>query len=71
MAQITRRDFLKLAGGALAGSLVSSKLTSLAQGDKDSPNIIIILCDALSARHMSLYGYPRETTPYISAFADR
>lgn len=71
MAQITRRDFLKLAGGALAGSLVSSKLTSLAQGDKDSPNIIIILCDALSARHMSVYGYPRETTPYISAFADR
>lgn len=71
MAQITRRDFLKLAGSALAGSLVSRKLISLAQGKKNTPNIIVILCDALSARHMSLYGYQRKTTPYIEAFADR
>ena len=71
MAKFTRRDFLKIAGGALAGTLVSNQLASFAQGDQSRPNIIVILCDALSARHMSLYGYPRATTPYIEAFADR
>ena len=29
------------------------------------PNIIIILCDTLGAKHMSLYGYHRNTTPRL------
>jgi arylsulfatase A-like enzyme len=39
------------------------------QGDKDRPNIILITFDALAARDMSLYGYFRETTPFISRWA--
>ena len=35
----------------------------------DRPNIIIILFDALSARHLSLYGYPRKTSPNLERFA--
>ena len=32
-------------------------------------NLIVISVDTLRADHMSLYGYPRPTTPRIDAFA--
>lgn len=32
----------------------------------DLPNIILFGTDGLSADHMSIYGYDRETTPYLS-----
>jgi glucan phosphoethanolaminetransferase (alkaline phosphatase superfamily) len=35
----------------------------------DSPNIILIGSDGLSATHLSLYGYERETTPVLSELA--
>lgn len=70
MTKITRRDFLKVASSYFAGSLAPHKLFSLTDNKNNPPNIIVILCDALSARHLSLYGYPRLTTPYIDAFAN-
>ncbi|MGA8094317.1 MAG: sulfatase [Steroidobacteraceae bacterium] len=33
------------------------------------PNIVILSIDALSAQHMSLYGYSRPTTPKLAEFA--
>jgi arylsulfatase A-like enzyme len=30
-----------------------------------SPNIILIVCDTLGSKHMSLYGYHRNTTPNL------
>jgi arylsulfatase len=33
------------------------------------PNVLIITIDALRADHLSCYGYPRETSPCIDAFA--
>jgi len=66
---VTRRDFLKFAGGGLAGALIPEGFFRLAEGKNEKPNIIILLCDALSARNMSLYGYPRQTTPHMDAFA--
>jgi arylsulfatase A-like enzyme len=69
MTRFSRRDFLKIAGITLAGALTTKKTLSLNINGK-RPNIIIILMDALSARHMSLYGYPRLTTPNIDAFAE-
>lgn len=33
------------------------------------PNVLLIGIDSLRADHMSLYGYPRLTTPHIDAFA--
>lgn len=35
------------------------------------PNIIVLVFDTLSAKHMSLYGYPRRTTPNMDRFAER
>ncbi len=32
------------------------------------PNILLIAADGLNADHMSVYGYERETTPYIKQF---
>ncbi len=33
------------------------------------PDVILITVDALRANHLSSYGYPRETSPNIDAFA--
>jgi arylsulfatase A-like enzyme len=75
--KLNRRDFLKL--GLLVGLSnfkfpanweISSFQTS--DGENQSkPNILIIVLDALSATNMSLYGYPRQTTPHIERFANR
>ena len=69
MAQLSRRDFLKLATLFTAGTISTLSVGSLQAENR--PNIIIILFDAMSARHMSLYGYGRETTPELSRFAER
>ncbi len=37
--------------------------------DRGRPNIVILTMDALSAQHMSLYGYSRPTTPKLAQFA--
>ncbi|MBN1540761.1 sulfatase [candidate division KSB1 bacterium] len=34
------------------------------------PNILLITIDSLRADHLSLYGYERETTPWLSLFAE-
>ncbi len=34
------------------------------------PNIILILCDTLGAKHMSLYGYHRRTTPCLERLVE-
>jgi arylsulfatase A-like enzyme len=35
---------------------------------RTAPNIVLITVDALSAQHMSMYGYDRETTPFIDQY---
>lgn len=37
--------------------------------DKKHQNILLVTFDALSARDMSVYGYHRETTPFIKEWA--
>jgi len=36
---------------------------------KDKPNIHIVLSDACQGHHLGTYGYPRNTSPHIDAFA--
>jgi len=36
----------------------------------DRPSILLLVLDTVRARNMSLYGYPRPTTPNLSALAD-
>ena len=68
-----RRDFLKLSGllplGLTAPHLMRNLgISQLPQGQK---NILIVVFDAFSAYNISLYGYPRKTTPNIDRLADR
>ena len=70
---ITRRDFLKLAGLlplSVAAPGLDTYLLPSQQAGK-SQNIIIVVFDAFSAYNMSLYGYPRETTPNLARLAER
>jgi arylsulfatase A-like enzyme len=55
-----------------AGSFLSSApvLREL-QAQSDKPNIIVLVFDAMSARNLSVYGYPRKTTPGLERIADR
>lgn len=34
-----------------------------------SPNILLIVMDTVRADHLSVYGYPRNTTPHLAQFA--
>ena len=74
MPRLNRRDFLKASlvlagGGGLAG--VSEFLALGSSQRTDKPNILIFVFDAMSARNLSLYGYPRRTTPNLEKFAAR
>ena len=37
----------------------------------DIPNVIVVVFDAWSAYHLSLYGYSRRTTPYLHRLAEK
>ncbi len=65
---LSRREFLNISSLLALSSLIHSD-----QRDNQThqPNIVIVLFDAWSARNMSLYGYPRLTTPHLTQLADR
>jgi arylsulfatase A-like enzyme len=84
--KVTRRDFLKLLGAASLGMLLpptrpdqeyASAPTS-ARWDASSgsaaavekPNVLVVVLDALSARHISQFGYARETMPNLSGLLE-
>lgn len=73
MPNFSRRDFLKLLpwipAGVLLSPLVQNIRRPLQAGAPE--HIIIILFDAMTARNLSVYGYPRETTPNFTRFAKR
>lgn len=69
---LSRRDFLKLT--ALASASVAARpLASLLNGAADAanPHVLLFVFDAWSAAHLSLHGYPRETMPNLTRFAER
>ncbi|MEY7851224.1 sulfatase-like hydrolase/transferase [Natrarchaeobius sp. A-rgal3] len=35
------------------------------------PNILMVILDSTRAKNMSLYGYDRETTPFLESFSER
>jgi arylsulfatase A-like enzyme len=72
--QITRRDFLKLAGLlpiSVAVPRVINSLGGIGAVQSNSQNVLVIVFDAWSAYHLPFYGYPRETVPNITRLADR
>ena len=74
MHNLSRRDFLKLLGVTAAGAgLAGFKTLSDPHPSSgiSKPNIILLVLDAMSARNLSVYGYPRPTTPNLERFAQR
>ena len=79
--RLTRHEFLKLISLMPLG-IYLRPLLKLVKRAKD-PNakntpalapgasVIILVFDALSQQHVSLYGYPRPTTPNLDAFAEK
>lgn len=74
MSKLGRRDFLRLLPGVSASLVLTSlqpALTSSLLSAASQRNIIILVLDAMSARNLSLYGYPRDTTPHLKRLAER
>lgn len=75
MPPLSRRDFLKLAALVPPTLFLSEKITELNAGrvaaSDSRPNIILIVFDTMTARDLSLYGYPRKTTPNLERLAAR
>ena len=71
--QITRRDFLKLAGLFPLSYAIPRLVDSLKNIQQSGviQNVVIVVFDAFSAHNISLYGYQRETTPNIARWAER
>ena len=71
---LNRRDFLKLAGLlplSLSAPRLLRTLDPSQQSQGNQKNVIVIIFDAFSAYDISLYGFPRETTPNIHRLAKR
>ncbi|MCK5506763.1 MAG: sulfatase-like hydrolase/transferase, partial [Thermodesulfovibrionia bacterium] len=58
--------------GKNTGSKISQSFSksNVSEPDKKRPNILLVTFDALTARHMSAYGYSRNTTPFIKKWAE-
>jgi arylsulfatase A-like enzyme len=73
MSNISRRDFLNIVG-SLGLSLVSPHIAGRSRfiaNTHDKKNVLIIVFDALSAYHLSEYGYERKTMPNLSKLLDK
>jgi arylsulfatase A-like enzyme len=66
---LTRRDFLKLISFTPVGIFSRPLSNVIPKADVNRPNIIILVFDAWSQHHVSLYGYPRLTMPNLDRFA--
>lgn len=70
---MNRRNFLKVASLlSLTTPLVTSS-KPISRGYRtisETPNVLIVVFDALSALDVSLYGYHRETMPNLTRFAE-
>ncbi|MBV6396480.1 MAG: hypothetical protein HFACDABA_02078 [Anaerolineales bacterium] len=74
MTKLSRRDMLKVSAAALGGAAVAALNPSMARMARAPsaparPNILIIVFDTMSALHLSLYGYGRNTSPNLDRFA--
>lgn len=70
---LSRRELLKLAPLvplAYLGPRLMGRPFQTADNPK-AKNVLIIVFDAWSARHISLYGYERNTTPNINRLAEK
>ncbi len=67
MKSMTRRAFFRRAAGTAVLAASYPKKTVLAT--ERLPNIVVVVLDTVRADHLGCYGYARNTTPNIDAFA--
>ena len=82
-ARLTRSPRARAAAGLAAGIaiLVSAEWMQrhpplrtpppASQADARLPSVVVISLDTVRADHLSVYGYPRETSPLLARFAAR
>ena len=70
-SKITRRDFLKLASTLPPVLSLPPSVLRSTEDQTAAPNILVVLFDAWSAHNISLYGYPRRTTPNLEQLAEK
>ena len=46
-------------------------LAAACSGDQTRPSVILVSIDTLRADHVGLYGYERDTTPFLDRFAEQ
>src|SRR5690606_15305274 len=49
----------------------SRLLAALPEAQAGTPNVLLVIWDAVRAQSLSLYGYDRATTPVLDEFAGR
>ncbi len=59
-----------LVGSAALSAMEAERLPVRTPASPVSPNVILIVADAVRPDHLSAYGYNRETTPNLDRFAD-
>src|SRR5262249_26112196 len=65
-----------IAGGTALWRMAWPRLTEarakakLAPVSDNAPNVLLIVLDTVRAANLSLYGYPRPTTPQLELFAE-
>jgi arylsulfatase A-like enzyme len=71
-SNLSRREFLKFSSLLpLLYTLQPSQGSNSLQQASDKPNILILVFDAWSSTNISLYGYPRKTTPNLDKLAEK
>lgn len=74
-APVRHAFVLVLAAPAVVGAILASTRGLPApppggsQGARPRPNIVLVVIDTVRADHLSVYGYERETTPWLKALA--
>ena len=65
--KLNRREFLKL----LSLSTIPYQYNFSKLSMTSKPNIIVMVFDTFSAKNISLYGYPRRTTPNLEKLSQK
>ena len=55
----------------LGGVIAGARATAARPVPRDAKNVLLIVLDTVRADSLSLYGYPRETTPNLRRLAER
>jgi arylsulfatase A-like enzyme len=63
--------FVVFIGSVGSSRLESKGLPKRTAASASSPNVVMIVVDALRPDHLQVYGYERETSPNLQRFAER